>query len=207
MNRSVLFSLVILFCVAGKPAHAGETLSLAGQWRFALDRNDAGTKENWFTKALPEKIQLPGILEAQGYGDEISTSTPWVLSLYDHFWYLRADYAAYTNAGVCLRAAKRDTQAALSFQRALMVRPNYAEAAYQLSELDLQRGEIQEARTELDHYLASYDATADLLLIGVQIAQKQGDRMAQERYARKLRLDFPGSEQARALDGLMHPPG
>jgi hypothetical protein len=48
---------------------------------------------------LPDKIRLPGVLEAQGYGDEIGIRTPWVLTLYDHFWYLRADYAAYTNAG------------------------------------------------------------------------------------------------------------
>ena len=78
---------------------AGEVLPVAGEWRFALDRSDAGMTANWFAKNLPEKIQLPGILEAQGYGDEISTATPWVLSLYDHFWFLRADYAACTNSG------------------------------------------------------------------------------------------------------------
>jgi len=99
MNRGVFFILVILFCAAAKTATAAETLPLAGQWRFALDRNDVGTNEHWFSKTLPDTIQLPGILEAQGYGDEISTSTPWVLSLYDHYWFLRADYAAYTNSG------------------------------------------------------------------------------------------------------------
>ncbi len=78
---------------------AAEILPLAGEWRFALDRKDAGLGEKWFNQKLADKIKLPGILEQQGYGDEISTSTPWVLSLYDHFWFLRADYAAYTNAG------------------------------------------------------------------------------------------------------------
>ena len=57
-----------------------ESLPLAGQWRFALDRNDTGTTEHWFTQKLPDKIQLPGILESQGYGDEISTTTPWASS-------------------------------------------------------------------------------------------------------------------------------
>jgi len=78
---------------------AAETQPLAGQWRFALDRKDSGISEKWFSKNLTDKINLPGILESQGYGDEISVNTPWVLSLYDHFWFLRADYAAYTNAG------------------------------------------------------------------------------------------------------------
>ena len=63
-----------------------ETISLDGEWRFALDRTDAGVNEKWFTKNLPDKIQLPGILQAQGYGDDISTDTPWVLTLGDAWW-------------------------------------------------------------------------------------------------------------------------
>src|SRR3981189_1597946 len=79
----------------------------------------------------------------------------------------RTPEAAYTNAGVCLRGAKRDTQAALSFQRALQVRPNFSEAAYQLADLDFQRGEVQEARDGIDRFIASFEATPDLLLLGV----------------------------------------
>jgi hypothetical protein len=89
-----------LSCLAPARSNAAADMtSLAGEWRFALDRNDVGTNEQWFAKNLPDKIQLPGVLEAQGYGDEIGIHTPWVLTLYDHFWYLRADYAADTNAG------------------------------------------------------------------------------------------------------------
>jgi type IV pilus assembly protein PilF len=119
----------------------------------------------------------------------------------------RTPEAAYTNAGVCQRGAKLDTQAALSFQRALKVRPNFSEAAYQLADLDFQRGEIQEARAEVDSFVSSFEATPDLLLLGVRIARKQGDRLAEERFARKLRLDFPSSDQARTLAGLGHNPG
>ncbi len=64
----------------------GRSYYLAGEWRFALDRNDAGVNEKWFAKDLPDKIQLPGILQAQGYGDDISTNTPWVLTLGDAWW-------------------------------------------------------------------------------------------------------------------------
>src|ERR1700722_20275730 len=99
MTQTIRIFIILLLCMVGKICLADDMMSLAGEWRFALDRTDAETNENWFNKDLPDKIQLPGILEAQGYGDEISISTPWVLSLYDHFWYLRADYAAYTNAG------------------------------------------------------------------------------------------------------------
>jgi type IV pilus assembly protein PilF len=119
----------------------------------------------------------------------------------------RTPEAAYTNAGVCLRGAKRDTQAAMSFQRALKVRPNFAEAAYQLADLDFTRGEVPEARETVDQFIASFEPTPDLLLIGVRIARKQGDRMAEERFARKLRMDFPSSDQTRQLAELSHNSG
>ena len=79
----------ILFCLVAKPLFAAETLPLAGAWRFALDRTDAGAQEKWFAKTLPDKIQLPGILQAQGYGDDISANTPWVLTLGDAWWKLQ----------------------------------------------------------------------------------------------------------------------
>lgn len=119
----------------------------------------------------------------------------------------RTPEAAYTNAGVCLRAAKRDTQAAMNFVRALQIKPNFAEAAYQLADLDFERGELTEAREVVDRFLGAFDATPDLLLVGVRITQKQGDRRAEERFARRLRLDFPGSDQARVLAGLSRNPG
>ena len=42
---------------------------------------------------------LPGILQAQGYGNDISTNTPWVLSLYDKLWFQREDYQTHTKPG------------------------------------------------------------------------------------------------------------
>jgi type IV pilus assembly protein PilF len=113
--------------------------------------------------------------------------------------------AAYTNAGVCLRAAKRDDEARGDFTRALQLRPNFAEAAYQLAALQFDHGELVPARANIDTYMGSFDATPDLLLIGVRIARAQGDRAAAQKYARKLQLDFPGTDQARALAGLDHP--
>ena len=84
MNRRIF--LALSFCLAALSLSAAETISLAGEWRFALDRADIGTNEKWFVKNLPDKIQLPGILQAQGFGDDISTNTPWVSSLGDAWW-------------------------------------------------------------------------------------------------------------------------
>ena len=58
--------------------HAGDdALSLAGQWRFQLDRNDAGVKEQWFELRLAERIRLPGALQNEGFGDNIAVDTQW----------------------------------------------------------------------------------------------------------------------------------
>lgn len=75
------------------------TLSLAGPWRFELDRHDLGIEDAYFKRDLAQTIQLPGILQAQGFGNEISTNTPWVLSLYDKLWFQREDYKAFTAPG------------------------------------------------------------------------------------------------------------
>lgn len=119
----------------------------------------------------------------------------------------RTPEVALSNAGVCLRTAKRDTQAAMSFQQALQVKPNFAEAAYQLGDLDFERGQLNDAREEVDRYLGAFDATPDLLLLRVRIARKQGDRLTEERFASRLRRDFPGSAQARGLANLGRDPG
>jgi type IV pilus assembly protein PilF len=114
---------------------------------------------------------------------------------------------AYSNAGVCLRSAKRDDEAALNFNRALQINSNYAEAAFQLAALQFERGQLPAARSQIDGYLASHDATADLLLLGVRVARAQGDRAGAVGYARRLQRDFAGSDQARALAALDHNPG
>ncbi|HXZ58900.1 MAG TPA: type IV pilus biogenesis/stability protein PilW [Steroidobacteraceae bacterium] len=114
----------------------------------------------------------------------------------------RTPQAAYTNAGVCLRAAKRDDEARVNFNAAIQARPNYAEAAFQLAALDFDHGQLAAARTRIDGYVGTYDATPDLLLLGVRVARAQGDVLGAQRYARRLKLDYPGSDQARALAAL-----
>lgn len=87
--KILCLAFTIFFGLTADASRGAEIVPLAGKWRFALDRNDVGTNENWFTNTLTDKIDLPGILQAQGYGDDISTNTPWVLSLGDAWWALQ----------------------------------------------------------------------------------------------------------------------
>jgi hypothetical protein len=97
--QSILFCIVV--CIFGaESAEAAYPISLDGYWRFELDQTDAGVQQQWFSRGLRGYIKLPGILQAQYiYGTDITTETPWVLSLYDRYWYLREDYKAYTERG------------------------------------------------------------------------------------------------------------
>ncbi len=114
---------------------------------------------------------------------------------------------AFTNAAVCLRGANLTDEAAMNFERALRIRPNYAEAAYQLADLEMSRGRAAAARGVIDRFIQSFvNVTPEMLLLGMRAAHEQGDRAAEERFARRLRLDFPNSEQTRSLAPVQNNP-
>lgn len=117
----------------------------------------------------------------------------------------RTPEIAYTNAGVCLRKVKRYEEAGNAFARALQIRPDLAEAVYQAADLEMERGKIAQGREQIDRYLASNDATADLLLLGVRMSRALGDRLGEEKYTRRLRVEFAGSEQLRSLEPKRNP--
>jgi type IV pilus assembly protein PilF len=112
--------------------------------------------------------------------------------------------AAYTNAGVCLRSAKRDDQARAQFVKALQIKPSFVDAVVQLSELDMQHNNLAQARGLIDAYLANFGDNPDLLLLGVRVARAQKDQIGAQRYARKLQMNYPGTDQQKALAGLDH---
>jgi type IV pilus assembly protein PilF len=113
--------------------------------------------------------------------------------------YYRTPEVALTNAGVCLRGAKRLDDAQARFLGAIRARPNYSEATVQLASLYLERAQPADARKVVDTYLGAFKPNADVLYAAVQVARASKDRMAEEKYSRTLRLEFPESAQARAL--------
>jgi type IV pilus assembly protein PilF len=119
----------------------------------------------------------------------------------------RTPWAAFTNAGVCLRAAHRDVEAAQRFARALQSNPAYSEAVYQASDLDFQQQKLADARFRIDVFLLTNPATPDLLMLAYRIAQVQKDVVAQQRYGGRLSQEFPNSDQAHALAASKINPG
>jgi hypothetical protein len=97
-------------------------------WLFELDRTDSGVAQKWFSRSLRGYIRLPGVLQSQNYGDEISTSTPWLLSLYDRFWYLREEYKDYAEKNVkvpFLSQPPRHYLGVAWYQRVIIIPPNW----------------------------------------------------------------------------------
>ncbi|MHB8522416.1 MAG: sugar-binding domain-containing protein [Limisphaerales bacterium] len=78
---------------------ASETIPLAGQWRFQLDRDDAGIRERWFERSLNQRIRLPGSLPEQGIGDDVSVATRWMGDIVDRSWFTAPEYAPYRQPG------------------------------------------------------------------------------------------------------------
>jgi len=70
-------------------------MDLSGAWNFELDPQDKGITERWFNRALNDRLQLPGCLQAQGYGEDISVATQWIGAIVDRSWYTDSKYEPY----------------------------------------------------------------------------------------------------------------
>ncbi len=57
--------------------HAAAPIALDGEWRFALDPDDRAIHARPGDWEFPDKIALPGILTAQGFGEKPSIRTEW----------------------------------------------------------------------------------------------------------------------------------
>jgi hypothetical protein len=80
-------------------AEQADHISLAGQWQFQLDRADAGVQERWFERSLDQRIKLPGALQNQGFGDDITVDTKWNGDVNVDAWLKGPQYAKYRQPG------------------------------------------------------------------------------------------------------------
>jgi len=113
-----------------------------------------------------------------------------------------APWRAYTNAGVCLRAAKQDDAAAAQFHKALALRPRYAEAVYQLAALELAQKKATAAAQRIENFFVSNGAKPDMLLLGWLSMCEAKDRVGAVKMAHRLQELYPDAAETRtALKG------
>ena len=61
----------LLLLVLPQPATARQaprTIPLAGSWRFALDPDDVGVEQQWFSRKLDDSVELPGTTDENHKG-------------------------------------------------------------------------------------------------------------------------------------------
>ncbi|WP_225871024.1 exo-beta-1,4-galactosidase [Pedobacter frigiditerrae] len=90
--------LAVLFLFLLSNAAQAQTISVQGKWRFKIDANDEGLKAKWFNIVLPETINLPGSMNENFKGEDITLKTKWTGSIYDSSYFYNPSLAKYRQA-------------------------------------------------------------------------------------------------------------
>lgn len=98
-QRPWIASLLLVVLALVSRASAQAPRNLAGTWAFELDAADQGVQQRWFERTLPQQIQLPGALQAQGFGHEVAVDTPWTGDIIDRSWFTDPRMAKYRQPG------------------------------------------------------------------------------------------------------------
>jgi len=91
-------ALVILVIALGATAW-GDTIDLSGSWGFRIDPNDVGTDQHWYAGQLPDRIQLPGALQHQGFGNDVDVDTEWTGAAKIETWLNEPRYEKFRQPG------------------------------------------------------------------------------------------------------------
>ena len=109
---------------------------------------------------------------------------------------------AYGNAGACARRAGDAEKAEEYLRQALQLDPNYPDALFQLSELNLESGDAFRARAFLQRLESVSAADPAALVLGYNIESQLDNAAEADSYATRLQQLFPESSQAQSLRGL-----
>jgi hypothetical protein len=96
--KKLVSYLFVLACIFSSCRDETD-LQLSGEWSFVLDPDDVGIAQQWYNKPLADRINLPGSLQEQGYGDEVDVSTKWTGQIVDSTWFKSDIYAKYRQKG------------------------------------------------------------------------------------------------------------
>ena len=92
----VILSVLMIF---SRLAVGAAVIDLSGTWAFEIDRDDVGLGERWHDRMLSDRIGLPGALQNQGYGDDVTVETEWTGAAKKETWLNDPRYAPYRRPG------------------------------------------------------------------------------------------------------------
>lgn len=74
-------------------------IDLSGKWQFNLDPQKKGVTEQWYNNKLQDTIHLPGSLQEQGYGEDVTADTNWWYGKLFGEWKNNPIYKKYRQPG------------------------------------------------------------------------------------------------------------
>jgi len=105
----------------------------------------------------------------------------------------------FLNAGNCARTGGDLKRAEEHYRRALEIKPRFAEALLQMSELEYLQGQHLSARAFLERYLVVARSNPATLWLGVRIERSLGNEQQAMQYAQRLKSEYPKAAQTREL--------
>jgi type IV pilus assembly protein PilF len=112
---------------------------------------------------------------------------------------------ALTNEGLCQQRAGDAAGAEASFRDAIARNPNNAQALFQLANALYLHNDAFRARAFIQRFDALGQPSAGALKLGYDIETRLGNPEGALNYSKRLRSQFPDSEQARALTTTASP--
>lgn len=106
---------------------------------------------------------------------------------------------SYLNAGYCARDEGDLQRAEQHFRQAIRIQPRFAQALLELADLQLRQNQPLVARAFLERYAAVAPVSASSLWLGVRVERALANYAVAGDYARRLRLEYPTSDEARLL--------
>jgi type IV pilus assembly protein PilF len=106
---------------------------------------------------------------------------------------------ALLNAGNCRLSAGDVKGAETHFRAALQRKPRFGPALYQMAEVEYQQGNYLSARGFMERYMDVVRPNAASLWLAYRIERELGNTAAAETYARRLRNEFPTSNETKEL--------
>lgn len=103
---------------------------------------------------------------------------------------------AYANLGACAQRIPDLDKAEGYYREALKRRPELPDALQQMASILLAKKDYARARVFLQRYEKVGEATAATLWMGAKIEYALGDQGAAAAYQRRLRIEFPDSEES-----------
>ena len=94
------FCIILIICAcSSQDRDISNVISLAGEWKFAIDSLDQGVAEEWYNKVLEETVTLPGSMAENDKGNDVSLKTEWTGDIIDKSFFTEKKYERYRQPG------------------------------------------------------------------------------------------------------------